>query len=388
VFGASHPGRRARLCMLALIAAFAAVLAAPAVSVAQPASSSASSSWQATAAQSLVQSLGISQTEAVQRLQAQDRQSAVAEQLTRALGQRAAGAFVDAATGELVVNVLDAAAAAQVRASGAQARMVARSLQRLEQVKAALDRAGGPAGAAWSVDVASNTVVVSVPRGSTGARTAALLASARSFGSSARVELLDGAIGTQAFYGGQAILTGSSRCTAGFITQAASGNQYVLTAGHCTNIGSTWRTSSGVTIGTTAASRFPGDDFGAIRISSPSTLQPQGGVLNNGAFLDITSAGRVPVGATVCKTGSTTGTTCGRVLAYNTTVNYPQGTVTGLTTTNVCTQAGDSGGPLFASSQAQGLVSGGTVVSCSSTSFRSFFQPVDEALSVFGLTLR
>jgi streptogrisin C len=125
-----------------------------------------------------------------------------------------------------------------------------------------------------------------------------------------------------------------------------------------------------------------------LRISNPAALQPQGGVLNNGAFLDITSAGRVPVGSTVCKTGSTTGTTCGRVISYNTTVNYPQGTVTGLTTTNVCTPAADSGGPLFAGSQAQGIVSGGTVVSCSSSNFRSFFQPVDEPLSVFGLTLR
>jgi len=141
---------------------------------------------------------------------------------------------------------------------------------------------------------------------------------------------------------------------------ASSGNQYVVTAGHCTNIGTNWTTSSGQTIGTTAASRFPGDDFGAIRIANPAALQPQGGVLNNGAFQDITGASRVPVNSTVCKTGSTTGTTCGRVLQYNTTANYPQGTVFGLTTTNVCVQPGDSGGPLFAGTQAQGVTSGGT----------------------------
>jgi streptogrisin D len=131
-------------------------------------------------------------------------------------------------------------------------------------------------------------------------------------------------VSTTAFFGGQAILTGSSRCSAGFIVRAASGNLYVITAGHCTNIGTTWRTSGGLTIGTTAASRFPGDDFGAIRIANPAQLQPQGGVLNNGAFQDITGSTRVPVNGAVCKTGSTTGTTCGRVLQYNTTVNYPQ----------------------------------------------------------------
>jgi streptogrisin D len=300
---------------------------------------------------------------------------------------RAAGSFIDSASGALVVNVLDSAAAAQVRASGATPRVVRHSLARLDQVKAALDRVRGATGTSWAVDVQSNAVVVNVPRAGAGAGTAALLAKARSFGSAVGVVRTAGAVSTQAFFGGQAILTGSSRCSAGFITRAASGNQYVVTAGHCTNIGTTWRTSSGQTIGNTAASRFPGDDFGAIRIANPAALQPQGGVLNNGAFQDITGASRVAVNSTVCKTGSTTGTTCGRVLQYNTTVNYPQGTVFGLTTTNVCTQPGDSGGPLFAGTQAQGVTSGGTVGSCSQTGFRSFFQPADEILRVFGLTL-
>jgi len=378
-----------RLFMVALAAALAAALAMPALSSAQPAKSAQNGqdATQGVAVRSLVQSLGITQQAAVQRLQAQGGLTATADRLSSSLGQRAAGAYVDATTGGLTVNVLDSAAAAQVRASGARPRLVTQSLARLDQIKAALDRAGGPAGTAWSVDVASNAVVVSVPNGTASPRTAALLARARSYGSSVRVERV-APISTQAFFGGQAILTGGARCTAGFITRVpSSGNQYILTAGHCTNIGSSWTTSGGLTIGPTAASSFPGNDFGAIRISNPASLQPQGGVLNNGAFLDITSAGRVAVGATVCKTGSTTGTTCGRVISYNTTVNYPQGTVTGLTTTNVCTQAGDSGGPLFAGSQAQGIVSGGTTVACSSSQFRSFFQPADEPLSVFGLQL-
>jgi len=251
--------------------------------------------------------------------------------------------------------------------------VVRHSLARLDQVKAALDRVRAATGTSWAVDVQSNAVVVDVPRPGAGSGTATLLAKARSFGSAVRVARTAGAVSTQAFFGGQAILTGGSRCSAGFITRVpASGNQYVVTAGHCTNIGTNWTTSSGQTIGATAASRFPGDDFGAIRIANPAALQPQDGVLNNGAFQDITGSTRVAVNATVCKTGSTTGTTCGRVLQYNTTVNYPQGTVFGLTTTNVCTQPGDSGGSLFAGTQAQGVTSGGTVGSCSQAGFRSF----------------
>ena len=80
-----------------------------------------------------------------------------------------------------------------------------------------------------------------------------------------------------------------------------------------------------------------------------------------GAFRDITGAGRVPVGSSACKTGSTTGTTCGTVQAYNVTVNYAEGTVFGMTRTNICTQPGDSGGAMYAGSLAQGIVSGGTI---------------------------
>ena len=388
--GASRiPGRRVRLSVAALAVAAAAALMAPAAQAARPAAAQAApSGWSTAMVDSMARSFSLTHAQAVQRLQAEASAQATAGRLSRTLGARAAGSFIDSASGALVVNVLDFAAAAQVRAGGATPRVVRHSMARLDQVKAALDRVRGATGTSWAVDVQSNAVVVNLPRGSGGAGTAALLAKARSFGSAVRVVRTAGPVSTQAFFGGQAILTGGSRCSAGFITRVpASGNQYVVTAGHCTNIGTNWTTSSGQTIGATAASRFPGDDFGAIRIANPAALQPQGGVLNNGAFQDITGSTRVAVNATVCKTGSTTGTTCRRVLQYNTTVNYPQGTVFGLTTTNVCTQPGDSGGSLFAGTQAQGVTSGGTVGSCSQAGFRSFFQPADEILRVFGLQL-
>jgi streptogrisin D len=349
----SRPPRRrgrARPLVLGLLLALAALLAAPAAGAAPKA--------------------------------ADPDAAATADRLTRALGAQAAGAYLDA-SGRLTVNVLGPEAAAQVRAAGATPRLVARSSARLARVQAALDAAGNaPAGASWGVDLASNAVLVSVPAG----RGAAFVAKARSFGAAVRVERTP-AVRTQAFYGGQAIYRGGSRCSAGFNTRSGSGRNYVLTAGHCTDLGGTWTTSSGQTIGPVAASSFPGNDYGAIRISSPAALDPRGGVLHNGAFRDITGASRVPVGSSACKTGSTTGTTCGTVQAYNVTVNYAEGTVFGLTRTNICTQPGDSGGAMYAGSRAQGITSGGTIGGCSQAGFRSFFQPADEALSVYGLTL-
>jgi streptogrisin D len=344
----SRPAGRVRLLVLGLLLAVAGLLLAPAAATAAGASADP---------------------------------AATADRLTRALGTQGAGAYLDA-SGRLTVNVLSAGAAAQVRAAGATPRLVTRSMASLERVKASLDAAAGaPFGSSWGVDVASNTVLVSVPAGAG----SGFLAKARSFGSAVRVQQTR-AVHTQAFYGGQAIYRGGSRCSAGFNTRSGSGRNYVLTAGHCTNLGGTWTTSSGQTIGPVAASSFPGNDFGAIRISSPAALDPRGGVLHNGAFRDITGASRVAVGTTACKTGSTTGTTCGQVLAYNVTVRYAEGTVYGLTRTNICTQPGDSGGAMYYNSLAQGITSGGSFGGCGG-SFQSFFQPADEALSVYGLTL-
>jgi streptogrisin D len=346
----SRPGGRVRLLVVSLLLALASLPLAPAAGAAARATTGADA-------------------------------AATADRLTRALGAQAAGAYLDA-SGHLTVNVLGAGAAAQVRAAGATPRLVARSSGQLERVKAALDAArSAPAGSSWGVDVASNTVLVSVPAGGG----AAFLARARSFGAAVTVRR-GPAVQTQAFYGGQAILHGGSRCSAGFNTRNGSGRSYVLTAGHCANLGGTWTTSGGQTIGPVAASSFPGNDFGRIRISNPAALDPRGGVLDKGAFRDITGASRVAVGSPACKTGSTTGTTCGKVQAYNVTVRYPEGTVRGLTRTNICTQPGDSGGAMFAGSQAQGITSGGTVGGCG-PGFQSFFQPADEALNVYGLTL-
>ncbi len=69
------------------------------------------------------------------------------------------------------------------------------------------------------------------------------------------------------------------------------------------------------------------------------------------------------------------------MLATNATVNFAEGTVTGMIQTSVCAEPGDSGGPLFASNTALGLTSGGSG-DCR-TGGVTFFQPVTEALQAF-----
>jgi hypothetical protein len=100
---------------------------------------------------------------------------------------------------------------------------------------------------------------------------------------------------------------------------------------------------------------------------------------------DITGSGNATVNQTVTRRGSTTGIHSGRVTATNATVNYAEGSVSGLIQTTVCAEGGDSGGPLYAGSTALGLTSGGSG-NCSSGG-TTFFQPVTEALSRYGVSV-
>jgi hypothetical protein len=161
---------------------------------------------------------------------------------------------------------------------------------------------------------------------------------------------------------------------------------YFLTAGHCGNISSTWYANSSQTsvLGTRAGTSFPGNDYAIIRYTGSAT-HPGNVNLYNGSTQDIASAATPAVGTTVYRSGSTTGLRSGRVTALNSTVNYAEGSVSGLIRTTVCAEGGDSGGALFNGTVAYGLTSGGSG-NCSSGGV-TFFQPVTEALSAYGVSV-
>ncbi|SPL98051.1 Streptogrisin-C precursor (Serine protease C) (SGPC) [[Actinomadura] parvosata subsp. kistnae] len=96
-------------------------------------------------------------------------------------------------------------------------------------------------------------------------------------------------------------------------------------------------------------------------------------------------AASAAVGAAVCQASPVAGWHCGVVQQRNATIAYPDGTVTGLVRTSVCAEPGTVGAPFLSGDQAQGITSGGTG-SCA-TGGSTYFQPVAEALSAYGLTL-
>ena len=295
------------------------------------------------------------------------------------LGARSAGTYIDS-TGRQVVTVTDAKAADAVRQAGAVPQLVARGSDQLNAAIGQLDTFGRIPGTAWAVDPTTNQVLLSVDTTVSGASLAQINILAARLGDAVRVEHLASALRAE-ISGGNAIYGGQFRCSLGFNVQNSAGAYFFLTAGHCGNIASSWYANSSHTtlLGNTAGSSFPGNDYAYVRYSTTFTNHP--GTISTGQ--DITSAGTPQVNQTVLRTGSTTGTHSGIVTALNATVNYAEGTVTGLIRTTVCAEGGDSGGPLYRGTTAYGLTSGGSG-NCT-TGGTTFFQPVTEPLAVYGL---
>jgi len=274
------------------------------------------------------------------------------------------------------------AAPASPEPISAAPRLAARDLLTLQGVLAALDSRSGRAPnsvTGWYIDPASNSVVVSATDDVAARAFAAGQDKVRIEHVSARPVLLAD------LRGGDTITTSSGgRCSVGF--NAVRGRtRYVITAGHCTKLGGTWSGPDGSAIGPVAASWFPGHDFGLVEMASPSWEQAHAVDADSG-YLPVTGDAPAAVGDKVCLSGSTTGYHCDWVQAIGETVNYGDGDVVrGLTRTGVCAEAGDSGGPFMRGTQALGMLSGGSG-GCL-VSGQSYFQPIHEVLTTYGLTL-
>lgn len=372
-------GINRRTALLAAVAGIAlgVATATPAQAVPAPRAATPAATAADPAAAQLAVAAGITPAQAAARLATQAKSVTLADTLTRQLGARSGGAYLER-DGRLTVTVTDAAAAATVTKAGATAKVVTRSSAELTAVKTAFDKAGAPVGASWGIDTAANKVAVTLPT----AAPAALTALAARYGDAVALTRADRTLSTQSdVMGGDPIYHSSgARCSAGFNVWNGA-TRYVLTAGHCNALGGTWNNWQNYYLGPSAGGVFPGNDFGVVRDDGGIT-QVNGVYLYNGYYQPITAAGSGYGGLYACKSGSTTGLTCGYVSTTNVTVNYPQGTVYGLDQTGICTQAGDSGGSYFTGSTALGVVSGGQTGTCV-----NFMQPVLPALSYFGLSL-
>ncbi|MEU7296218.1 S1 family peptidase [Streptomyces exfoliatus] len=327
--------------------------------------------------------LGLTAAEAEERLSAEKAAVAVEKAARRSAGAAYGGSWFDPASGRLVVAVTDRAQEGEVRALGADTRLVRHSAATLDRAKARLDALRAPAGVAgWHVDPRTNSVVVDVVRSER--QTPAV----RSFVERARagghVTVVETAQAPRTYaagtVGGDPYYTGNVRCSIGFSVHGG-----FVTAGHCGRAGAAVRGWDGSAMGTFQGSSFPGDDYAYVSIHSGWWTVPV--VLGWGTIPDqlVRGSAEAPVGSSICRSGSTTHWRCGTVLAKNETVNYSQGAVYQMTKTSVCAEGGDSGGSFLSGDQAQGVTSGGWG-NCSSGG-ETWFQPINEILGRYGLRL-
>ncbi|KPC76432.1 protease [Streptomyces sp. NRRL WC-3753] len=316
--------------------------------------------------------------------------SDLATRLAGLLGDTFAGSYYDSGAQRLVVNVVpgeDDRVVARAKQAGAEVREVDNSMGELRSGARTLKSEASIPGTSWAIDPRTNKILVTADSTVTGDRWDRLESTVQSLGSGmATVRKSAGTFKTFAS-GGDAIFGGGARCSLGFNVTAGDGSPAFLTAGHCGVAADQWSDAQGgQPIATVDQAVFPGEgDFALVKYDDPATEAPSEVNLGD-QTLPISRAAEAAVGQEVFRMGSTTGLADGQVLGLDATVNYPEGTVTGLIQTDVCAEPGDSGGSLFTrDGLAIGLTSGGSG-DCT-VGGETFFQPVTTALEAVGATL-
>ncbi|WP_318215685.1 trypsin-like serine protease [Streptomyces sp. SCL15-6] len=332
--------------------------------------------------------LGLTPDQATARLVNEAEAGTRAGRLRNTLGDRFAGAWVSGATStELTVATTDAADTGTIEAQGARAAVVEKPLAHLAAVKDKLDAAAVRTRTAetpvWYVDVKTNRVMVQATSETAAAafvRTAGVEAENVGVRVSAnRPRVLKDLVGGDAYY-----IDARARCSIGFSVTKGE-QQGFATAGHCGRPGAKTTGYDQSDQGTFQSSVFPGKDMAWVAVDADWTATPDVKA-QDGQKVQVAGSVEALVGASVCRSGSTTGWHCGTVRQHDTSVRYAEGTVDGLTETTVCAEPGDSGGPFVAGAQAQGTTSGGSG-DCTNGG-TTFYQPVNPLLGDFGLTLK
>ncbi|QSB05916.1 S1 family peptidase [Natronoglycomyces albus] len=231
----------------------------------------------------------------------------------------------------------------------------------------------------WYVDVMDNSVVLEAAT-TDGAKEFASLAGVDS--SNIVIDISSEAPQTAYVAGGILQGTNTSSCSVGFAVLRGNTKGFV-TAGHCGRVGAQV-TRGNPAPGIYRNSVFPGADAAFVEVASNKTLYPL--VRTSSSWTQVNNATEAPIGASICRSGITTGWRCGSIQAKNQTVNYSQGAVHGMTRTSACVNSGDSGGSFISGSSAQGVTSGG-LLGCGGGNTWSVFQPIWPMLNSWNLTL-
>ncbi|MGH8880775.1 MAG: carbohydrate-binding protein, partial [Stackebrandtia sp.] len=294
------------------------------------------------------------------------------------------GTWLNEDASKVTVAVTDAGLVSQVESLGADAAVVDSSLAELNALHIALDEYSHSDGVpdavhGWYSDVEGHTEVVVADSRSKGAKFAD--AAGLSSGdvtvkvSKQQPRPFADIVGGDAYY-----INNSGRCSVGFsATHPTYGDGYI-TNGHCGRVGASITSGTGQG-GSFRYSQFPSTDYAWVEAGAGWTVSPN----VRSSSSQVTDGTEAAVGASVCRSGSTTGWHCGSITAKNQSVTYPEGTLYGMTQTTVCAEPGDSGGSYISGGSAQGTTSGGSG-NCTSGGV-TFFEPLARSLANTNTTL-
>lgn len=146
--------------------------------------------------------------------------------------------------------------------------------------------------------------------------------------------------------GGQQVYIGQDMCFTGFAVEHDQLGHGFVTSDACGLVGQQVSLPGGEQIGTVRL-RMPGWLW--VQLSEGRTAAPY-------VHPDhpVVGAQPPPMGEPVCRSSPVLGWMCGQITATNQTVNLPQGTITGVTRTNLCGDVAP-GSPYLANGHAQGV---------------------------------
>jgi streptogrisin C len=353
------------------------------------------------AAEAVARGLGISTEQARDRLARQHDAHRVLASLPASLRSRLAGTWFDDRTGTLTVAVTSAADANHARAAGATPKVVGRGAEELGALHRSVGKLAGrhvPGLSSFGIDDPANVVQVSVDPSVTSPATTRFLERVRGLGAGVQVRAVRATPVQQAGEvnpGDPCWPGGESNCSVGFGATDAQGGKHFVTAGHCTNdasqpaygaSGQQNRLGTSNVGGSRSVNAEEGD-MGVVAVTEAGwTISAAVNTWGQPA-VTVTGSAEAIVGEAVCHTGNTAPNwECGEVTKVNQDVDYGH-IVKGLTITTACSQGGDSGGAWLRGDKAVGLHSGAVNGNSCPAGDNAIFQPVNEALTKWGLTL-
>ncbi|WP_143187328.1 S1 family peptidase, partial [Rhodococcus maanshanensis] len=185
-------------------------------------------------------------------------------------------------------------------------------------------------------------------------------------------------------------------CSFGFNGTDGSGHAVNITAGHCDldplEAGTLYASRAYERygndfnfLGTFDKSTVAGMDYGVIKIDDSVAKRFENNFVRAAPGSDpvpITGTADPVVGAPACKAGVRTGYTCGTITAINMRHTMKSITYKDAIFSNICSNTGDSGGPLITGTKALGITSGGSFAGqCNKPGLRTVSTPIKSILA-------